>query len=564
MTHIQPQEEQTKEEKAKRKYTSLLRKEEEESVKFLSKKYGIPYVDISTFPIETDVIKLISEDQSREGEVTVFQATGKRIKVGVRNPDNDYTKAVLNKLKEHGFIVALFLVSRRSLQHAWDTYQRVPEEHVTSAGSIQVSNEKIDIIRKEIKTVADIKARMEKAFVGRTTDAIEIIVAGALAVDASDIHIEPQAERVRLRYRLDGALQDVTFMSHPLYRLLLSRIKLISGLLLNIRERAQDGRFTIKTGNVDMEVRVSALPGPNGENIVCRILNPAGLLVKFEDLGMQPWVSDIIVKELQRPNGMILTTGPTGSGKTTALYTFLKCVHTPDTKIITLEDPIEYHLEGIEQTQVDSDKGYDFANGLRAIVRQDPDIILVGEIRDLETANTALNSALTGHLVFSTLHTNNAAGAIPRLINLGVKKVIIAPAINVAMGQRLVRRLCPVCRQPHELTAEEKATVENELKKFPKNIPTPPSSSWTFFKATHKEDCERCNGIGYKGRIGVFEIILIDETMEPLIMGDPSELQMKKAAFDQGQLSMQQDGLLKILVGITDFQEVIETVGTFQ
>jgi type II secretory ATPase GspE/PulE/Tfp pilus assembly ATPase PilB-like protein len=291
-----------------------------------------------------------------------------------------------------------------------------------------------------------------------------------------------------------------------------------------------------------------------------RILNPKAIDVKFSDLGMQPWVSQAMETEMNRPNGMILTTGPTGSGKTTTLYTFLRTIYDPTIKIITLEDPIEYHLKGIAQTQVDSEKGYDFANGLRSIVRQDPDVILVGEIRDLETADIALQAALTGHLVFSTLHTNDAAGTIPRLIDLGVKPQSIAPALNVTMAQRLIRKLCPKCRAEGQLTDEQKKAIESEFPNFPKNIPIPSPNEWKIFIAT-QSGCDGCSHTGYKGRLGIFEIIFIDEAIEKLIMTSPSEFDIKKGAIAQGQITMRQDGILKILAGITDYSEYERVVG---
>ncbi|MBI2053406.1 MAG: type II/IV secretion system protein, partial [Candidatus Sungbacteria bacterium] len=378
--------------------------------------------------------------------------------------------------------------------------------------------------------------------------------------DASDIHIEPQAKSVRVRFRLDGTLHDIAELPPKLYIFLLSRIKLISELKLNVHDRAQDGRFTIKSDETTVEVRTSILPGPDGENIVMRILNPKSIEVTIADLGMQPWIVTLMEKELSRPNGLILTTGPTGSGKTTTLYTFLRAVHDPGIKVITIEDPIEYHLTGIEQTQVDQDKGYDFANGLRAIVRQDPDVILVGEIRDMETAETAMHAALTGHLVFSTLHTNDAAGTIPRLIDLGVRSTIIAPAINVAMAQRLVRKLCVSCRVRAEKTDAIYETLRKEFALFPQVTPAPPETQWTVFTAK-KGGCDTCGGIGYKGRTGVYEVILIDDKMEELILGAASEPEIKKQAIAQGQITMRQDGLLKIAAGITDMEELEHTVG---
>ncbi len=548
------------EEKTKRKIELLRHKEEEESVKLLSKKYKIPAIDLSLFPIDTDALALIPEATARLGKMAAIQVAGKSLKVAVQNPEKEETKAALKRLAEQGFRTELYLASGHSMERAWAIYQRVKPEKKTEAGTIQVSDAKVAELQGEIKSIAEVKAKIEQSFSSRTTELLEIIVAGALATDASDVHIEPQEGAVRLRLRLDGVLYDAALLPQRPYALLLSRIKLISELKLNVHDRAQDGRFTIKTPSADIEVRTSTLPGPYGENVVLRVLNPKSILVRFEDLGMQPWVSSIMRQELNRPNGMIVTTGPTGSGKTTTLYTFVRTILDPGTKIITIEDPIEYHLAGIEQTQVDPDKGYDFANGLRAIVRQDPDVILVGEIRDLKTAETAMHASLTGHLVFSTLHTNNAAGTIPRLLDLGVKPSIIAPAINVAMAQRLVRMLCAECRVPAKPSPSERQYIAKTIASLPKKITPPPEKEWTIFRANAK-GCASCGRLGRRGRIGIFEIILVDDPVEELISREPTETDIKKQALRQGQTTMQQDGLLKVLSGVTDFEETARVLG---
>lgn len=553
------------EEKPQRKLELLKKKEEEDSVKILSQKYKIPYADLVVFPVETDAIKILPEEKARKAELAVFQLAGKNLKIGARNPEKEETKIALKRLTEDRYNYDLFLVSRSSLERAWEFYKKVPAEYEVTAGSVAIQHAKISSLEQEMTNLPQIKERIEKTFFGRTTEALEIILAGTLSTDASDVHIEPEEDGARVRFRLDGLLQDVTRLPPKLYNLLLSRIKLLSELKLNIRDRAQDGRFTIKVGNdskvSEIEVRTSTLPGPHGENIVLRILNPVSIEVSFEKLGMRPWIVETMEEELKKPNGMILTTGPTGSGKTTTLYASLKKVHQPGIKIITIEDPIEYHLPGIEQTQVDAEKGYDFANGLRSILRQDPDVILVGEIRDLETAETAMHASLTGHLVFSTLHTNNAAGTIPRLLDLGVKPAIIAPAINVAMAQRLVRMLCKACRVQTKFTPGELKKLQKELTGFPSQVAAPDEKSWTIYKAL-ESGCSSCGHTGYKGRIGVFEIILIDDEVENLIMKEPSESEIKKEARRQGQITMRQDGVLKVLAGVTDFAELERVVGS--
>ncbi|MBI3442592.1 MAG: type II/IV secretion system protein [Candidatus Sungbacteria bacterium] len=566
------------EEKQQHRLELLRRKEEEDSVRMLADRYDLSYIDLSTFPIDLDAVAIISEDRARRAELVIFNATGKRLKIALRNPKKEETQTALNALKRDRYTYDLFLVSAHGLAHGMEAYQKTSQQNIHEVGAIRVSEEKIAALQEEIQDLAGIKDHVEKTFYGRTSDALEIILAGALAVDASDLHLEPQTDSARLRFRLDGVLHDVAMIPTRLYAFLLSRIKLISELKLNVHDKAQDGRFTIripgKPGETatrtledhademsDIEVRVSTLPGPNGENAVMRILDPKSISVGFEDLGMQPWIIKTMAAELDRPNGMILNTGPTGSGKTTTLYTFLKKIHTPEVKIITLEDPIEYHLTGIEQTQIDAEKGYDFANGLRAIVRQDPDVILVGEIRDAPTAETATNAAQTGHLVFSTLHTNNAAGAIPRLIALGVRLDSIAAALKVTMAQRLVRILCTNCRVPAALTSELSERIQKEMAGFPAGVPIPGQEIWKIFSPS-LQGCAACSGMKYKGRIGVYEIILSNEEIQNLILkGNASEFDLIRASHKQGQITMQQDGLLKILAGVTDFAERDRIVG---
>ena len=551
---------QFQEDKQLKKIAEIRKKEEEEVVGLLSKKYGISYINLAIIPINSDALKLVSEDDAKEAHMAVFQKIGKKLQIAVKNPEDKNLLMILEKLKADRYEYELFLASTASLEKAWDTYQQIITELKSITGELTISPEQIEKFKNQVKTLRDIKDLVATVVHKRITDLLEIMIAGALKTEASDIHVEPQAEEVRIRYRLDGMLNDLTFINRKTYAFLLSRIKLVSEMKLNIHERGQDGRFTIKTDGVDIEVRASVLPGPYGENIVLRILNPKTIGLQFEELGMQPWVEEVIAREIQRPNGMIITTGPTGSGKTTTLYAFLKKVHTENIKIITLEDPIEYHLAGIEQTQVDEANDYTFPEGLRSILRQDPDIILVGEIRDMETAETAMHAALTGHLVFSTLHTNDAAGTIPRLIDIGVKPNIIAPAINVAIAQRLVRKLCLVCKIAYTPSPKELETIKKEFDTLPEHVKKPDLSKIIFY-SSKEGGCEACNFTGYKSRVGVFEILLIDDEMETLILKSPSEAEIKKIMNKQGQITIKQDGMLKVIKGITDINEVERIVG---
>jgi len=401
--------------------------------------------------------------------------------------------------------------------------------------------------KTKIKDIKAFEKEIEKALKKEVTDLIELIFTGGISLSASDIHFEPEEKQVRLRIRLDGMLHDVLDIPNETYHFLLSRIKLLAGLKLNVHNKPQDGSFTIDFNKKEIEIRTSALPAQFGESIVMRILNPESLK-SIEQLGLRKDLLDMFKSEIKKPNGMIIVTGPTGSGKTTTLYAFLKHLEKPEIKIITIEDPIEYRLDGISQTQVDQKKGYDFASGLRSIVRQDPDVILVGEIRDLETAKIALQASLTGHLVFSTLHTNDAAGTIPRLTSLGAEVVNIAPALNMVVAQRLVRKICSKCAIKRDPTPEEIAKI--------KTVP-----NVEIAQVVEAKRCEECNMTGYKGRIAIFEAFLRNDELETLILKKPSIPEIKKAAKNQGMLTMYQDGILKVLEGVTTIEE-IERVAT--
>jgi type II secretory ATPase GspE/PulE/Tfp pilus assembly ATPase PilB-like protein len=411
--------------------------------------------------------------------------------------------------------------------------------------------------KKEIKNVPLLKKTLEASLSKTTTEIVEIIVGGSISLDASDIHLEPEEEKVKLRARVDGVLQEIIEIDKKVYKGILSRIKLLSGIKLNITDRAQDGRFTASLEELPIEIRVSTIPTEYGESIVMRLLNPKKL-IDLEQLGLRSDLLEIFKEEIKKTTGMIIVTGPTGSGKTTTLYAFLKKIRNPEIKIITIEDPVEYRLEGITQTQVEPAKGYTFANGLRAIVRQDPDVILVGEIRDGETANIAIQAALTGHLVLSTLHTNDAAGTIARLVNLGVKPYDIGPALNMIVAQRLVRKVCKKCKKEREASEKELEKMKRFLGNLPSTVKIPKIEKG--LKIAQPVGCEDCNFTGFKGRCGIYEIILFDDEMEKFILKEQSIAALREKAKEKGMVTMYQDGLIKVLEGITSIEEVERVV----
>ena len=424
-------------------------------------------------------------------------------------------------------------------------------------GKVEIPLAKLARIQKEVKNILEFKKELESFLTASATELLEIILTGAISLDGSDIHIEPEEKQAKFRIRIDGVLHDVMTFDLKIYKTLLSRIKLLSGIKLNIIDRPQDGRFTILIEETTIEIRASTLPAEQGESIVLRILNPKSL-IEIEALGLRKDLVEIFKKEVKRPNGMVIVTGPTGCGKTTTLYAILKKINKPEIKIITIEDPIEYRLEGLSQTQVEPAKGYDFASGLKSIMRQDPDVILVGEIRDLETAEIACQAALTGHLVFSTLHTNDAAGAIARLVDLGARPVSIAPALNMVVAQRLPRKVCEKCVKFAPPSPAVRKKIKENLEKIPEQIKK--ESGLPFLRAGLKipqaKGCKYCNFTGYRGRIGIFETFLVDDETEKFILTSPSIAAIKEKAIKKGMILMYRDGLIKVLEGITTIEEI--------
>ena len=543
---------------AEKRINELKLREEEELASVLSGKYGIKYLDLTRVSVNTDALRLIPEEQAREAECAAFDVVGKRLSLAVRSPQHPKLPAVKVALEEAHYVIEEFMVSRKSLESAWERYKDLSFAIESREGVFDISSEALAKTMEGFKSNADIVtaidevSQLKKAY--RISRILEVVLGGALAIGASDVHIEPEEDNTRMRYRLDGVLNEVTRFDEETYKLLLSRIKLLSGLKLNVRDRAQDGRFSIELKGSEIEIRTSVIPGAYGESVVMRVLNPDAIAVSFEDLGMEPQLRDLVLKEIIKPNGMLLTTGPTGSGKTTTLYACLRKIHTPDVKIITIEDPIEYHLNGIVQTQVD--KNYTFIGGLRSALRQDPDVIMIGEIRDADVARTAIDSALTGHFVFSTLHTNNAAGSFPRLADFGIDLKVVGSAISVALAQRLVRKLCPTCKKEAELTGKTKETVDRILSGF-RNKDVIPKNTTKMFEPV---GCDDCNGTGYKGRIGVFEGIVVDKEIDDFVRDNPSENDIREIQKKRPLLTMAEDGVVKILNGVTSVEEVTRVV----
>lgn len=535
------------------------RRSEEEEASQYAKKLGLPYIDLNIFPIDQENINFVPEGDANRYRLVVMKKMGREIKVATAEPENPDTLEFLKQLEEkEGLALELYVVSHTSLERGLENYKRVKLTDVLDLMRMNLSGKDLENFENELKSLVDLEKRIRELPV---TEVLNVIIAGAMKLRASDIHFEPQKYgKVRLRYRIDGVLQTVAELPLNIYPTILSRIKMISGMMINVRDISQDGRFSIRLDEKnDMDVRVSILPGNFGESIVLRLLNMDTGELQVEKVGLEGLAYDRLVAESEKKQGMILNSGPTGSGKTTTLYAIINRINTPDKKVITIEDPIEYQIAGISQTQVEKERGYTFANGLRAIVRQDPDVVLVGEIRDEETAEIATHAALTGHLVLSTIHANSAAGTIPRLIDLGIKPSLITSSVNALIAQRLLRKLCPSCKEQYE-PAEE--TVDG-LKKMlsiisPKSKIEVPKQIKYLWRA---KGCADCRGIGYKGRIGIFEILTLEDETKEMIEALASEDDIMKTALESGMITMEQDGVLKALEGETSLEELQRVTG---
>lgn len=530
------------------------RKKEEEQTEKLAKNLSLPYLNLTNYQPDADVVDIIPKKITQTGKIFAFKKEGKNVYVAISETKNPATVKVLEQLKnQDNYNYIPVIVSPSSMVYLLSIYDIfAPAKRLD--GDITLSQAMQDAAADQIKNWTEWTTKLKKI---STSKLFETILSGATYAEASDIHIEPSDTSVHIRFRIDGILQDVVDLDITTLKKLISRIKFLSNLKLNITASAQDGRFSIKTDKINYDIRVSVLPTAWGESAVLRLLPQEGNIIDLDKLGLVGNNLKIIESIIKQPNGLILNTGPTGSGKTTTLYSILDKINTPTNKVITIEDPIEYRLPNITQSQVEPDEGYTFANGLRSILRQDPDVILVGEIRDEETAKIAVNASLTGHLVLSTLHTNDAAGAIPRLIDLGLKPQHFIESILAIIAQRLVRRICPNCTQTYTPDETTMAQIKKELATLPANIKTP-----VFPKTLKKPDltkaatCSRCNGTGYKGRIGLFEILQTSPEIIKAVLAGSTAGEIKQLAIKNGMVVLKQDGLLKVLEGITTLEEI--------
>jgi len=511
---------------------------------------GLSYINLKGFPISSEALNKISEEDSERLMAVCFLYNGEELRVGVVEVNDEVKELIAQLAARLHCNSQLYLISLTSFEAAFKLYKNIPKPKEIIRG-VKILPEELEKYGEDIDTFKDLQGGLDKVDVTQT---VTIMLAAAIKSRSSDIHIEAEENDIKVRFRVDGVLHDVASLDKKIWSKIISRIKLLAKVKINIENRPQDGRFSIHMDKVKIDIRASFLPTNYGESVVMRLLDSSQKKISFEGLGIIKESFNQLKREVERPNGMIVTTGPTGSGKTTTLYAILQKLNQSQTKIITIEDPIEYQLEGVNQSQTSKD--YTFAKGLRSIVRQDPDVIMVGEIRDLETAEIAVQAALTGHLVLSTIHTNDASGTIPRLLSMGVKPFLLTPAINAMIGQRLVRRICEHCKEEDQLSEEQKKRIAEIMDKM--NEEHKSKHKWEQAKFYKGKGCNKCNGLGYKGRVGIYEIMTMNAEIEKLIQADKvSEFDIAQVAIKNGMITMAQDGIIKAMEGVTSIEEVL-------
>ena len=509
----------------------------------------IPFKKIRQEEIPMEILEQIPEETARYYQMVPLAKKENILEVGMVYPEDLATQEALSFLARRGkFTYQVFLITETNFKNILDKY-KTPKREVGKA----LEELETELKGKKVPRLDEIERMVEEAPISKM---VAVILKYGVEGEASDIHIEPLKDKLRVRFRTLGALHPSIFLPVKLLPAVISRIKILANLRIDETRIPQDGRFSTRVEDRDIDFRISTFPTNLGEKVAIRVLDPRVGLKKFEELGLSGRNFEVIKAAIEKPYGMILSTGPTGCGKTTTQYAILQILNKEGVNIVTLEDPVEYLIEGINQSQVRPEIGYDFSRGLRQIVRQDPDIIMVGEIRDSETAALATHAALTGHIVLSTLHTSNVLGVIPRLIDLGVQPFLIPSALSIATAQRLARKLCPNCKRKVKPKKEVRDLILKEIDKLPEKvkkeikIPEP----LTIFEPV---GCRDCHNTGYSGRIALFEILEMTLQLAEIILKETSEAKIYQEATRQGMLTMKQDGILKVLDGITTIEEVI-------
>lgn len=525
--------------------------DEERVTRAMAAYFHLPYADLRNQNLSKDALAVISQETLENYKFIPFAKEGNLLRIALTNPSDLQALEALEFLaQQNKYRIELYLISRTSYQDALRKIRTASTE-VGEALAVMREKEKREEPSKPAKTEQDSKFVPEAPI----TKIVDVVIRHAIESRASDIHVEPQENDLRIRYRVDGVLQSSLVVPKLVHPAIVSRIKILSNLKIDEQRLPQDGRFHMDIDRRSIDFRVSTLPNINGEKVVMRILDKSGGVPTLEDLGLDGMKLARFRDNIFKPHGMVLVTGPTGSGKSTTLYAVLNILNKVGVNIVTLEDPVEYFVPGVNQSQVNPDIGLTFASGLRSILRQDPNIIMVGEIRDRETAELAVHSALTGHLVFSTLHTNDAVGAIPRLIDMGIESFLLTASVNLVMAQRLVRKICSSCRKETAVLPEVREMLKSELKDIPDDEAK--GMDLKNIKIFQGKGCRICGNSGYSGRIAIYEVLPLSDKIKALILNHESYAKLQEQAHAEGMIGMKQDGLIKVLKGMTSLEEVL-------
>ena len=515
--------------------------------KLKSNLVKVPFLKPDTEEIPLDILELIPQEAAVNYKMTPLSRKGDVVSIGMVYPENTLAHNALRFLsRKENFTYQVYLITVSDLNNILKQHSNLKTE--TKRALTELSKEK-GVISQDSKD----------SFSGSIGDdapiikMVMVILRHAIEGNASDIHIEPSRERLNIRFRQDGLLHLSLFLPLSVHLSIVSRIKILANLKIDENRLPQDGRFSSKINNKDIDFRVSTLPTLHGEKVEIRVLNPQQGLKSFDTMGLEGRNFELVQEAIKKPYGLILSSGPTGSGKTTTLYALLRILNQEGVNIVTIEDPIEYAIDGINQSQVKPEIGYTFSEGLRQILRQDPDIIMVGEIRDEETAHLAIHAGLTGHIVLSTLHTNSAVGAIPRLIDMGIKPFLIPSVLQIAISQRLIRTLCDYCKKKVDMTEKVRTFIMENIKNIPVSLKKEIKVPDYLYEAN---GCQSCNFKGYKGRTGLFEVMPMTDELADVIMKNPSESVILKTVQKEGMLTMAQEGILKVLHGQTTIDEI--------
>ncbi len=522
------------------KILQLDRSQEETQTEERAARLGLAYTNLSGQHLDIDVLKLIPRDRIESLQCIPLELKEGILAVGVVEPESDGVKQGLREIEQMtGYTIKPVLISASSFTYGHKTYDISVREN-EGERPVVLTEKNMD----QLTTLVDELKKGQEISGLNVTDLFSALLAVGVQKLASDVHFEPMEKQYMIRLRIDGVLHELLERPQHEYAGLISRIKYLAKMPLGATTHPQDGRFTITVADTALDLRVSSLPTIYGEMMTVRILNKETVMLHLEQLGLRKDLEQIVRASFTKPHGMVLVTGPTGSGKTTTLYSILAELNKEERKIITIEDPVEYKIAGLEQSQVDPERGYDFVDALRGALRQDPDVLMIGEIRDKETANIGIRAALTGHIVLATMHANNAPSAYSRLLEMEIQPFLFSGSINMIMAQRLLRLLCEQCKKAHQITTQEVALFQRELGRVPEQV----------FEAV---GCAQCGNIGYRGRTAIFEAFVPSPAMEQMAILHSSLTAFAEQAHKEGLITMMQDGLLKVEQGLTSISEVM-------